>query len=95
MLLLTVGDVRKGKAVFTHDAIPARVDDVPVWSSTNPSVLTVVGSDDGMSATVMAVAPGDAMITLTATAGGVALSAMPFDVTVTLPVADKAEIVVE
>jgi hypothetical protein len=48
---------------------PAPVDGVPVWSSSNPAVLTVTASEDGMSATITAVGPlGTAQVAVTADA---------------------------
>lgn len=47
---------------------PARVEGVPVWASSDETVLTVVAAPDGMSALVDTVAPGVARITITADA---------------------------
>lgn len=47
---------------------PAAVDGVPVWASSDETVLTVVASADGMSAAVDTVAPGVARITVSADA---------------------------
>lgn len=36
---------------------PARVDGVPEWSSSDPAILEVIGSSDGLTGTVRAVGP--------------------------------------
>ena len=47
----------------------ARIDGTPEWASTNPSVLTVSGIQDGRLAMVVAVGvPGNATITVKADA---------------------------
>lgn len=56
---LAITDV-KGRA--------ARVDGVPVWASSDETVLTVTPAADGMSAAVDTVAVGVARITVTADA---------------------------
>jgi hypothetical protein len=55
---------------ITDDAgNPARVDGVPVWSSSDESVLKAVAAADGMTALVDTVGPGvDAHVTATADA---------------------------
>ena len=47
---------------------PAKVDGVPVWASSDETVLTVAAAADGMSADIETVAPGVARITVTADA---------------------------
>lgn len=48
---------------------PAQVDDVPVWSSSDETLLSVVAAPDGMSASVLAVGQlGHAQISVTADA---------------------------
>ena len=47
---------------------PAKVDGVPVWASSDETVLLVTPAVDGMSAVVDTVAPGTARITVTADA---------------------------
>lgn len=48
---------------------PAKVEGVPVWSSSDPAVLAVVAAEDGMSATVTPVGPlGTAQIKVEADA---------------------------
>lgn len=45
---------------------PARVDGVPVWASSDETVLKVTPADDGMSALIETVAPGGpARVTVT------------------------------
>lgn len=47
---------------------PAMVDGIPMWASSDATILTVVASADGMSAIVDTVAPGVARITVSADA---------------------------
>jgi len=48
---------------------PAVVDGVPVWASSDDTILMVVAADDGMSAVVSAVGPdGTGQISVTADA---------------------------
>lgn len=47
---------------------PAGVDGVPVWASSDETVLSVTPSPDGLSAMVDTVAPGMARISVTADA---------------------------
>lgn len=47
---------------------PALVDGIPVWATSDATVLTVVPTADGMGAVVAAVAPGTARATVTADA---------------------------
>lgn len=47
---------------------PAAVDGVPVWTSSDETVLQILVEADGMSATVATVAPGTARITVQADA---------------------------
>lgn len=48
---------------------PASVDGVPVWQSSDPTVLSVVASDDGLSAVATTVGPlGNAQVSCTADA---------------------------
>jgi hypothetical protein len=48
---------------------PAAVDGVPVWATSDATIVSVVAAADGMSAVVAAVAPGGpARITVTADA---------------------------
>lgn len=47
---------------------PAPVDGVPVWASSDETVLTVTPSADGMSASVDTVSAGTARISVTADA---------------------------
>lgn len=47
----------------------ARIDGVPVWASSDETILQVLPSEDGLTATVKAVGPtGDAKVTATADA---------------------------
>jgi hypothetical protein len=47
---------------------PAKVDGVPVWASSDETVLTVTPTADGMGAAIEPVAPGTARVTVTADA---------------------------
>lgn len=47
---------------------PAIVDGVPVWASSDETVLAVSANPDGMGASIDTVAPGTARITVTADA---------------------------
>lgn len=47
---------------------PAAVDGVPVWASSDETVLSVVAAADGLSAVISTVAPGTARITVDADA---------------------------
>ena len=48
---------------------PATVDGMPAWASSDDTVLSAIGSADGMSATVSAVGPvGQAQVSVTADA---------------------------
>jgi hypothetical protein len=66
---------------------PAPVDGVPVWASSDETVLTVTASVDGMSAVVDSVAPGTARVTVSADAdmgaGVVSITGVSEDVNVT------------
>jgi uncharacterized protein YjdB len=92
MFQLTHGEPKTLRAEITRAGQPARVEGVPVWSSSNPAVLTVTPAADGLTAVVTSVAPGEAEVTLTASAGGAPLAAPPFAVAVSLPLADALAI---
>jgi hypothetical protein len=47
---------------------PATVNGVPVWASSDATVISVAAAADGMSAAVPCVAPGTARITVSANA---------------------------
>lgn len=67
---------------------PARVDGVPVWASSDETVLTVAAAADGMSAVVDTVAAGTARITVSADAdlgaGVTEITGVSEDVNVTI-----------
>lgn len=67
---------------------PARVDGVPVWASSDETVVSVVAGADGMSAVIDTVAPGTARVTVSADAdlgaGVVELTGVSEDINVTL-----------
>lgn len=66
---------------------PATVDGVPVWATSDATVLTVTPAADGMSFDVNTVAPGTARLTVTADAdlgsGVSTITGMSEDVVVT------------
>lgn len=66
----------------------APVDGVPVWASSDETVLTVTAAGDGMSAVVDTVGPGTARISVTADAdvgaGVVEIVGVSEDVNVTI-----------
>lgn len=65
----------------------AKVDGVPVWASSDETVLTAVAAADGMSGVVNTVAPGTARITVSADAdlgaGVIPITGVSEDVIVT------------
>jgi len=73
---------------------PALVEGVPVWASSDETVLLVTPSVDGMSAMIDTVAPGTARITVSADAdlgeGVVPLTGVTEDIIVTLGTAGLA-----
>lgn len=72
----------------------ATVDGVPVWASSDDTVLAVLAADDGMSASVNTVAAGVARITVSADAdlgaGVTEITGVSEDVTVTIGTASQA-----
>lgn len=76
---------------------PAKVDGVPVWASSDATVVTVVATADGMGAVIAAVAPGGpARVTVTADAdlgpGTTTITGVSEDITVTLDPAQLASV---
>ena len=47
---------------------PAKLDGIPVWASSDETVITVTADPDGLSALAVAVTPGDARAVVTADA---------------------------
>jgi hypothetical protein len=76
---------------------PAPVDDVPVWASSDETVLMVTPAADGMSALIDTVAAGTARITVTADAdlgdGMVTITGVSEDIHVTVGPSSMASIV--
>lgn len=70
MLMLTdLQQVNLAVAFTTKAGNSAKVDGVPVWATSDETVLTVVPSEDGLSAEAVTVGPlGVAQITVTADA---------------------------
>lgn len=75
---------------------PAPVDGVPVWASSDETVLSVVPAADGMSAVVDTVAPGTARVSVTADAdlgaGTKTITGVSEDVNVTLGTSSLASV---
>lgn len=69
-LILTDDQQVNLTAAFTTKAgNPARVDGVPVWRSSDESVITVTAAEDGLSAVAVAVGPlGSAQVSVEADA---------------------------
>ncbi len=83
-------------AVTNAAGQPANVDGVPVWASSDETVLTVVAGADGMSAVIDTVAPGTARVTVSADAdlgaGTVPLTGVTEDINVTLGPSHQASV---
>ncbi len=66
---------------------PAAVDGVPVWASSDETVVSVVAAADGLSAVVSSVAAGTARVTVSADAdlgaGVVPITGVTEDINVT------------
>lgn len=65
---------------------PATLDGVPVWASSDETIVTVVAAADGLSATIDSVTPGDARVSVSGDADlgeGVKPIVGTIDVTVT------------
>lgn len=75
---------------------PAMVDGVPVWASSDPTVLAVTPAADGMSAVVDTVTPGTARISISADAdlgsGVVPITGASENINVTLGPAGPASV---
>ncbi len=67
-----VVDIRQGfkrtatVAFKKHDGTPGEVEGIPVWESSDTAVIAVQASEDGMSAELVAMGEGTAVITATA-----------------------------
>ena len=76
---------------------PAKVDGIPVWASSDATVVSVTASADGMSATVPCIAPGTARITVTTDAdlgaGVSTITGVSEDIVVTLDPAHIASVI--
>lgn len=81
-------------AITNSRGNPAQVDGVPVWASSDETVLAVTPADDGMSAMVDTVGPGTARISVTADAdtgsGTKTITGVSEDVNVTLGPSSQA-----
>jgi hypothetical protein len=68
-------------SIFEKDGVtPAKVNGVPVWASSDATIIAVIPSADGMSAVVNTVAPGTARITVSADAD-LAVGGTPIPIT--------------
>ncbi|MES2146705.1 MAG: hypothetical protein V4491_02535 [Pseudomonadota bacterium] len=83
-------------AITKADGTAASVDGVPVWASSDATVLAVTPSADGMSAVVDTVAPGTGRITVTADAdlgaGVKTITGVSEDINVTLGASSMASV---
>ena len=83
-------------AITTAAGQPASVDGVPVWASSNDTVLAVNVAADGMSASVVTVAPGTARISVSADAdlgaGTQTITGVSEDINVTLGASNTASV---
>lgn len=81
-------------AITNSRGDPAQVDGIPVWASSDETVLTVNVATDGMSAVVDTVGPGVARISVTADAdmgaGTKTVTGVSEDVNVTLGPSSQA-----
>jgi hypothetical protein len=75
---------------------PAAVDGVPVWASSDETVIVAAAAVDGMSAVITTVAPGTARVTVTADAdlgaGTTTLTGVTEDLVVTLGPSSQASV---
>ena len=65
---------------------PAPIDGIPVWTTSDPTVATLIVADDGLTASLVAINPGSVQITVQADADlgpGTKLITGTLDVTVT------------
>ncbi len=76
---------------------PAPVDGVPVWASSDETVLAVTPAADGKSAVVDTVAAGTARVTVTADAdlgaGVITITGVTEDINVTIGAGSQASVV--
>lgn len=76
---------------------PATVDGVPVWASSDETVVRATAAGDGMSAQIDTVAPGTARITVSADAdlgaGIVSITGVSEDINVSLAPPGQAAVV--
>jgi len=74
--------------ITTAAGLPAAVEGAPIWASSDETVLSVVPSEDGMTAAINSVAPGTARITVSADAdlgqGVMEITGVSEDINVTL-----------
>jgi hypothetical protein len=75
-------------AITNNRGQPAPVDGVPLWASSDETIIMVTPSGDGMSAVIDTVANGTARVTVTADAdlgaGTVSLTGVSEDIVVTI-----------
>lgn len=85
-------------AITNSAGAAAQVQGVPVWATSDATIVTVTASADGMSATVPCVAPGTARITVTANAdldasgAVIPITGVSEDIVVTIDPAQQASV---
>jgi hypothetical protein len=84
-------------AITNAAGVPATVDGVPVWATSDATIVNVTAAADGMSAVAPCVAPGTARLTVTADAdlgaGIVTITGVSEDIIVTVDPANLASVV--
>jgi hypothetical protein len=74
----------------------AAVDGVPVWASSDETVVSVTAAADGMSAVIPCIAPGTARVTVTADAdlgaGVITITGVSEDINVVVDPANQASV---
>lgn len=83
--------------ITTKSGKPAKVDGVPVWASSDETVLAPAPNADGMTGAVSTVAPGVARITFSADAdlgpGVTSITLVTEDITVTQGTGGQASVI--
>jgi len=83
-------------AIVDSTGAAARVDGVPVWATSDGTIVSVTAAADGMSATIPCVAPGTARVSVTADAdlgsGVQTITGVSEDIVVTLDPAHVASV---
>jgi hypothetical protein len=75
---------------------PAPVDGVPVWATSDATIISVTAAADGMSAIIPCIAPGTGRVTVTADAdlgaGVQTITGVSEDINVTVDPANQASV---